>query len=185
MVHRSKEFAMWDPTANLQKIRRQSLLINSVCRQWTKRADDTDPLLWGSALVAWRIARAIGVWLHAQPDLAVHPRNSVGARLVRGLRMLGISAWHPSAAAKLHWVRQVLDRVYRDIGDLRALTSSADINGLLARHLADVRALRILASCLADGINEERQAAEAKSRIDLLSRGANHMTVFDRIAHSR
>jgi hypothetical protein len=139
---------LMEPIEQLQRLRRRSLFIHAACVRWGAENADDMQLVMTSALMARRIARAVGDWLNVQPNWRLHPRPSTLGHW--GLAAIGFATahTHSSNASRRHWLQGQFEKVGRESADIRAITSSRVINDMLAGLQPEVKALmRLLAAC--------------------------------------
>ena len=97
-------------------------------------------MLEQTALLSWRVARAVMGWLHGYPDWRVHPRPSSGPGW---LAVIAISMPRRSATSRRRWLHRQFAQLVREIADLRAITSSPTINDSLSRQQPALAALHL------------------------------------------
>ena len=139
---------LMEPIEELRRLRRRSLFIHAACVRWGSGNAGDMQLVMTSALMARRIARAVGDWLNAQPNWRLHPRPSALGHW--GLAAVGFATAHahPSSVSRRHWLQGQFERLGRESADIRAITSSRVINDMLAALQPEIKTLmRLYAAC--------------------------------------
>lgn len=130
-----------EPIEPLRRLRRRALCIHAACVRWGAHNADDMQVVMTSALMARRIARAVGDWLNVQPNWRLHPRPSAVGNLALEVVGLAIAHSHPSIASRRRWLQDQFERVGRESADIRAITSSRVINDMISSLQPDVEAL--------------------------------------------
>ena len=125
----------------LRRLRNTVLRARAIARVMDSRLGLIDPVFSRSALDCWRIARLITGKLRAHPYLAYQQGpgdlrtlyNHIAARLLVGRALRQGSPWRTFAAE--------LQRVSRELDDVRALSWSSDLGDALGRLHMPIRRL--------------------------------------------
>jgi hypothetical protein len=147
----------------LRRLRNTVLRARAIARVMDSRSGQMDPVFARSALDCWRIARLITGRLRAHPYLAYQQGpgdlrtlyNHMAARLLVGRALRQGRPWRTFAAE--------LQRVSRELDDVRALSWSSDLSDTLGRLQLPIRRLVVeldAAAC------KEGGDAHAPARLD-------------------